>query len=385
MEHSFTETIKAVLQRHFGDNADELYTQSALLQYINLKTRSADRGSKSRSSFANLYALYVLIEGYRNGGFDKKAGYSKYDGAIFSRLFQRQRELPFGSKLQNHALNHRLNEEFKKFFPTNESTPIIRDPKSNRYWINENLLNLKIGQKKFNLAAAVIDIIDEYIKAKSAAFDAFIQTCEKLKKVTKAPTEAQAFILDLLAPNRDARLFEIASFAILKFFYHDQKIYIGFDLKHLAEERLKLFKTGRTNANDGGIDFVMKPLGRFFQVTETLDVKKYFLDIDKIERFPISFVIKSTEGVETLRKKLKDGARKQFGVERVVATYMGCIEEVINIPILRERFLTTIEQGYLPDVLEEIIKQSRIEFNYSEDVDGVSDEDDDLDDVLSSE
>lgn len=30
-------------------------------------------------------------------------------------------------------------------------------------------------------------------------------------------------------------------------------------------------KTGRTNANDGGIDFVTKPLGRFFQVTETLD------------------------------------------------------------------------------------------------------------------
>ena len=48
---------------------------------------------------------------------------------------------------------------------------------------------------------------------------------------------------------------------------------------------MKLYKTGRTNANDGGIDFVMKPLGRFFQVTETLDFKKYFLDIDKIETF----------------------------------------------------------------------------------------------------
>ena len=50
-----------------------------------------------------------------------------------------------------------------------------------------------------------------------------------------------------------------------------------------------LYKTGRTNANDGGIDFVMRPLGRFFQVTETVDVNKYFLDIDKIQRFPLTF------------------------------------------------------------------------------------------------
>ena len=35
--------------------------------------------------------------------------------------------------------------------------------------------------------------------------------------------------LDLLSPNRDARLFEIVSFAILKFFYHDQTVYFGFD------------------------------------------------------------------------------------------------------------------------------------------------------------
>jgi hypothetical protein len=66
---------------------------------------------------------------------------------------------------------------------------------------------------------------------------------------------------------------------------------------------LKLYKTGRTNANDGGIDFVMKPLGRFFQVTETLDFKKYFLDIDKIQKYPVTFVIKSVEGVELLKKK----------------------------------------------------------------------------------
>jgi hypothetical protein len=339
MEHAFTATIKAVLQKNFGAQADELFERSLLLQYLNLKTRSANRGSKSRSSFANLYALFVLAEDYLKGGFDKAGDYSKYEGAVFSRLFQRQRELPFGSKLQNHALNHRLNEEFKKFFPTSELTPIVRDVQTNRYWLNRNLLRVKAGRKDCDLAASVVEIVNECIKTKSAAFAAFIETCVKLKELTATkPKEAEAFILDLLAPNRDARLFEIVSFAILKFFYHDQSVYFGFDLKKLAKEQLKLFKTGRTNANDGGIDFVMKPLGRFFQVTETLDVKKYFLDIDKIERFPISFVIKSVEPVETLRQKLKDGAQKQFGVQRVVDSYMACIEEIINIPVLQERF-----------------------------------------------
>ncbi len=30
------------------------------------------------------------------------------------------------------------------------------------------------------------------------------------------------------------------------------------------KKKLQLYKTGRTNANDGGIDFVMRPIGRFF-------------------------------------------------------------------------------------------------------------------------
>jgi hypothetical protein len=376
MEHAFTATIKAVLQKNFGAQADELFERSLLLQYVNLKTRSANRGSKSRSSFANLYALYVLAEDYLKGGFDKTGDYSKYEGAVFSRLFQRQRELPFGSKLQNHALNHRLNEEFKKFFPTSELTPIVRDVQTNRYWLNRNLLRVKAGRKDCDIATSVVEIVNEYIKTKSAAFAAFIETCVKLKELTATkPKEAEAFIVDLLAPNRDARLFEIVSFAILKFFYHDQSVYFGFDLKKLTKEQLKLFKTGRTNANDGGIDFVMRPLGRFFQVTETLDVKKYFLDIDKIERFPISFVIKSVEPVETLREKLKAGAQKQFGVQRVVDTYMACIEEIINIPVLQERFRQAERQGYLPQILDEIVKQSKVEFNYSEEGEVEGDED----------
>ncbi|HET7626510.1 MAG TPA: type II restriction endonuclease, partial [Verrucomicrobiae bacterium] len=85
-------------------------------------------------------------------------------------------------------------------------------------------------------------------------------------------------------------------------------------------------------------------------------------------RFPISFVIKSTETVEVLRQKLEAGARKQFGIEKIVKNYMVCLEEIINIPVLQERFTAAVQKGYLSAILDEIVKQSKVEFNYSEEI-----------------
>ena len=128
--HSFTVKIVEVLKRHFGEYAPDVFGSSALLGYLNNKMRAANRGSKARGAFANHYALYVVVEDYLQKGFyEDKTGipYSKYEGARFSDLFRRQRELPFGAKLQNHALNSRLNDEFKKFYPTVGKPPIVRD------------------------------------------------------------------------------------------------------------------------------------------------------------------------------------------------------------------------------------------------------------------
>ena len=368
MEHYFTENIKRILIDIFEQNSDQIFENSLLIQYINLKTRSADRGSKSRSSFGNLYAIYVLIEDYLNNNFHIKGKYKAYEGAHFSDLFKRQRELPFGSKLQNHHLNHRLNQEFRKYFPTAELPPIMRS--NQKYWFNENLLKIKIGKRVFNIAETIIKIIDEYVVVKQSAFQGFIKTCEKLKGIQKAnKNEAINFVMELLAPSVDARIFEIVSYSILKYFYHDQTVYFGFDLDDIKEENLTLYKTGRTNANDGGIDFVMKPLGRFFQVTETTDVRKYFLDIDKIERYPITFVIKSDESIDKLIEKIKDKAEEQYPVTQIVNKYLACIEEIINIPILTERFKVTVSNKYLASILDEIITQSKVEFHYQEDFD----------------
>lgn len=365
MEHIFTANIKEILQKKFNENADYIFEKSQIIQYINEKTRSAGRGSKSRSSFANLYAIYVIIEDYIANEFDIKGDYSKYEGALFTKLLARQRILPFGNKLQNHALNNRMNSEFEKYFPTSEYKPILRNQSTNRYWINENLLNIKIDEINFNIATAVIEVINEYIKTKQDAFQRFVKQCEALQDIeNNSPEKVEEFIIGLLAPNVDARLFEIVSYAILKFYYHDQKIIWGYEMDKLNTENLKLYKTGRTNANDGGIDFVMKPLGRFFQVTETLDFKKYFLDIDKIQKYPITFVIKSDEQVEPLKKKIQENADKRYSIKAIVEKYMDCIEEVINIPMLIIRFNEAVKQGYLKKILDEIVMQSKIEFNY---------------------
>ncbi len=364
-DHEFTQVISHILAASFSDNSESIFANSELLQYINIKTQSIARGSKARSSFGNLYAIYVLVEDYLARHFHETGNYREAAGARFTDLFHRQRELPFGSKLQNHALNHRLNQEFEKYFPTAAYIPVLRDTQTSEYWINENLLVVKgTDEQQFNIAEVVIDIINAYIEAKQGAFNAFIDDCRRLQSISgEKPAEVKAYLLSLLRPNVDARIFEIVSFAILKIFYSDISIFWGWDSKSIQEDTLVLYKTGRTNANDGGIDFVMRPLGRFFQVTETVDVRKYFLDIDKIQRFPITFVIKSDLSLEEIWNSLQKQAEAQFPVQRIINTYMACIEEIINIPVLSNRLSEIISQGKLADILDEVILHSKVEFN----------------------
>jgi len=363
--HDFTNKIIFQIENSIELEGEEVLNASPLLKYINIKTKSANRGSKARGSFANLYAIYVLVEDYIKVVFEKRRSYTDYEGAVFSDLLTRMRELPFGEKLQNHALNHRLNEEFHKYFPTIEEPVIIRDISTSRYWINASFLKVKLYGRDYDISKIIINIIDDYIKNKKNAFEKFIRSCVQLKKLHATEKDKKfSFILDLLEPNVDARLFEIVSFSILKYFYWNTKIFWGYDKINLQEENLKLYKTGRTNANDGGIDFVMKPLGNFYQVTETLDVRKYFLDIDKIEHYPVKFVIKTNEPVEIVLKKLKENASRQYGIVAIVEKYMSAIDEIINIPKLTEYLNEVYKNGLLDNVFDEIIVMSKLEFNY---------------------
>jgi len=381
--HSFTSKIIDVLKQHFGEYAEDIFRASSILGYLNNKTKAANRGSKARGAFANHYALYVIVEDYIKNGFaDGKATipYSKYQGARFSELFKRQREPPFGAKLQNHALNSRLNDEFRKFYPSVGKPPIVRDVESQRYWIQEDLLQIAIRRKDgkdciYNIAHAIIDIIDAYVATKKAAFEGFLDACRQIAELGKNdPQKAIDFVVQQLKPNVDARVFEIVSYAVLKAKYHQETVWIGETKDTVSEEFLILYKTGRTNANDGGIDFVMKPLGRFFQVTETIDVNKYFLDIDKVQRFPITFVVKSDETADQIRVAIRAQAVAKYKIEAVVNSYMEAIEEIINVKDLVTAFDAVVKSDQLQTVMDEIVIQSKVEFNYSDDSEDENDE-----------
>jgi hypothetical protein len=374
--HPFTATILEILEHHFPEYAKDVFEASSLLGYLNNKTRAANRGSKARGAFANHYALYVIVEDYIKKGFysgHAKVAYALYEGARFSDLFRRQRELPFGTKLQNHALNSRLNDEFRKFYPTVGKPPIVRDVKLQRYWVQEDLLQVQIRRKDgkdetYNIAPVIIEVIDAYVATKRAAFDGFLETCRKISDLGKeGPKHAADFVLQQLQPNVDARVFEIVSYALLKAKYGLKTIWIGETKESIAEEILVLYKTGRTNANDGGIDFVMKPLGRFFQVTETIDANKYFLDIDKVQRFPITFVVKSTDSEEQIRADIRQQAVAKYKIQAVVDSYMEAVEQIINVADLVKAFDEVIQSGHLQEVMDEIILQSKVEFNYNDD------------------
>ncbi|TXL11385.1 type II restriction endonuclease [Methylococcaceae bacterium HT4] len=107
----------------------------------------------------------------------------------------------------------------------------------------------------------------------------------------------------------------------------------------------------------------MKPLGRFFQVTETIDAGKYFLDIDKVQRYPITFVVKTNESSEEVLKTIALQAEAKYQIKAIVKRYIESVDEIINIPKLIEIFESVLKSGCGAKVIEEIVLQSRVEFN----------------------
>ncbi len=120
-KHPFTSTIISLLDGLSGESGEEILNASPLLQYINIKTKAANKGSKSRASIGNHYAIYVLVEDYIEKGFMKRENYDEYDGAQFSELFRRQRELPFGSRLQMSCVVEEIVQQSRVEFNVEEN------------------------------------------------------------------------------------------------------------------------------------------------------------------------------------------------------------------------------------------------------------------------
>ncbi|KZY62510.1 type II restriction endonuclease [Oleiphilus sp. HI0061] len=318
-------------------------TDSVIYKYIARKTKASDRDSKARRSLGNLYALYVLCDDYVKGN-------SK--GSSFTELMARMKSMPFGSKLQNHPLDNRLNDEVRRQYGVSEDMfPVqpadLGNGKKARK-ISVSLLS-EGGMNPIDVASYVVSSIDRYIQIIDDNQTAYLKEIED----TSSDKDTIGVIEKAFEYNSDARLFEIISFALLHLHFR-QTLVTTIINDEQSTDHLCLYRTGRTNANDGGIDFVLKPLGKFFQVTETLDFKKYFLDFDKINRFSLSFVIKTDLSEADVRKEIEANAKKELK-EDLVDLYISLFDEIYTVNELKE-ILTWVSQSHeLISQLKEIV------------------------------
>lgn len=272
------------------------------------------------------------------------------------RLFNYYRGLYGGSKLQNHALNSRVNGEFKNKFPEVTNDLIIID--NGKYLLHIDYLY--VGKR--DISKTCCSIIEKYVELLIEKDHALLGILENMKQLTDYNDKKQQ-INNLLTEDAEARIFEIISYAILKNHYNNIKVYFGYTMESIKEEQLQLFKTGRTNANDGGIDFVMRPVGRFFQVTEVNNYDKYLLDIDKVMHFPVTFVIKTKRKKELVLKDLDDyiDARAN-GMKIIESRYRKAIEEIITINELVE-WTYSLDDEDVDGIIRDIDIYYRLEMN----------------------
>ncbi len=346
--------IEDILEKHFPCESKKIYDKSPLIKFLDSKMGAINGNSKSRRSLGTIYAIYSIINFYIEEFYNEQEKYKKFKGYEFTKLFYFCRTLYGGSKLQNHALNSRVNGEFENKFTTETKKLIIID--NGKYALHIDFLYVD----GVDISKIVNEIIEVYIDILKEKDNSLISDITELFTLTDYNAKKNK-IEQLITEKSEARVFEIISYAVLKNHYKNISVYIGYDLENLDKQYLTLYKTGRTNANDGGIDFVMRPLGRFYQVTEVGNYNKFTLDMDKVLHFPITFVIKTNKTSSVIEKELMDYIEeKSGGMEIIKNRYMQSIEEVITINEIKN-WLYQLDNNSIDDLLCDIDFYYRIE------------------------
>lgn len=361
MTKQIEEYIQEILEKHYGTDWEEYFDNSELFRYLNLKSGAIHGNSKTRRSLANWYAIFSILSFYKDAGFiNNREDYSNFEGFQYQKLFDFQRLQYGGSKLQNHGFNSRTNDEFANKISQDVSRPLIVKDKG-RYLLHPDFLYVN-GE---DITEVVLEIIEKYKTILMAKDHSFIEVLENLMADNTEEGKKSKIKL-LLNDDSEARIFEIISYAILETHYKNQSVFFGWTREDISEEFLILYKTGRTNANDGGIDFVMRPLGRFFQVTEVNNYDKYFLDMDKVNHFPLTFVVKTHIDSATIKNDLLVyGTEKSGGLKILESAYHSAVEEVITINELTG-WLEDMDKTDLNFLIEEIDRYFKVEMNIEE-------------------
>lgn len=350
------EFIKVILVQEFGDRYADVFAKSCLLQYLDIKMKAVHGDSKARRSLANIYAIYSILHYYSGEFVGRRRAYCQFAGYDFTKLFNFCRSMYGGSKLQNHAFNNRLNFEFRRRLPAAKNDLMITE--NGKYLLHVDYLYVEDQ----DISQVVKKIIERYVELLIAKDNALAGALDRIRSLSDYG-EKRAELLGLLNENAEARVFEIISFAILKNHFSGVKVFFGYSKDAIREERLRLYKTGRTNANDGGIDFVMRPIGRFFQVTEVDNYDKYLLDIDKVMHFPVTFVIKTAQKKDdVLRSVATYIDERAHGMSVIKNRYEHAIEEIITINEL-QMWTTQLSNREIDGIIKDIDLYYRIEMN----------------------
>lgn len=359
------EFIKAILNEELADeisskrikDVETFFNKAQLIQYLDYKMGAIYGNSKSRRSLTNIYAIYSILYFYTNEFFNRPEEYRNFEGYEYTKLFNFFRSLYGGEKLQNHALNSRVNGEFEnKFKKTNQEQLIIIN--EGKYLIHIDYLYVD----GFDIGKICSRICEQYISILKLKDNKLVSDINELISL-KDYNDKKNKISEFLVSDSEARIFEIISYAILKNHYSNIIVYFGYSPKSLVKNKLKLYKTGRTNANDGGIDFVMKPLGRFFQVTEVDTYNKYLLDIDKVMHYPVTFVVKTTRTSQDVYDDLNKYINlRANGMKVIIDRYNKAIEEIITINELK-KWLFDLSSDAIDSLLNDIDLYYKIELN----------------------
>jgi hypothetical protein len=357
MKQFIREIMQNALSEEHSTDIDFFFEHSPLLQYLDLKTGAIFGNTKTRRSLANIYAIYAILHFYNGEYHNRPEEYKEFTGYDYTRLFVFYRALYGGEKLQNHALNSRVNGEFKNKIVKEDGNDLIII-NGNKYAIHIDYLYVD----GIDISIIATRIIEEYINLLMLKDNKLISDIKELIQMESSNEKIEK-ISELLDEQSEARIFEIISFSILKSYYKNIKVFFGYSREELQEQYLHLYKIGRTNANDGGIDFVMKPLGRFFQVTEVNNYDKYLLDIDKVMHFPITFVIKTLQSKESVLHEL-DGyiEHRSGGMKIIRERYKEAIEEIITINELKS-WLQELSNQAVDELLQDINRYYRFELN----------------------
>lgn len=345
-----------ILKAEYPKDYQKIYDKSPMIQYLDEKMKAVHGNSKTRRSLASIYAIYAILYFYQDDYYGKKDEYRKFQGYDYMRLFNYYRSLYGGSKLQNHALNSRVNGEFHNKIKDAVNDLIIIN--NGKYLIHIDYIYVE----GYDISKVSCKIIERYIDLLTAKDHALISILEELREL-KNYSDKKKKISALLTEDAEARIFEIISYAILKNHYKNVTVFFGYTRETIDEVALELFKTGRTNANDGGIDFVMRPVGRFFQVTEVNNYDKYLLDIDKVMHFPISFVIKTKQNKKNVLAELERYIeQRSSGMAVLEERYRKAIEEIITINEL-QMWTEELDDEDIDGIIRDIDIYYKLEMN----------------------